>query len=227
MPVVNSSEIGESEEVQICREVVTSAERAFNAHYREERAPGTRSGLCGIGAFCIKHCSEFMARDTPRDGVKTVVTNVWQMHCVANGKSRDVVEKDIRAIKDDCIYPPELHSSFIHAVALMEVGDKVFLGDLTLCQFVDPLDGTVTAGGRKDSGVYFGDSATASELLNSGFIELTPESLDDFLKVTAGQGSYTGNRGPEDIAGFVRECPPMLEEYEQAELDRVVFKDKL
>lgn len=121
-------------------------------------------------------------------------------------------------------------NSFRHAVTVVkDAKGDLYLIDTTFVQFVDPATGQIRQlGAVRNDGVTVTtgltkDNPVANELLTNGYIKLTPETLNEYLRLTSAgslqpstdlgilstpTGKFTVQMTPQQVAAIVPELLP-------------------
>lgn len=143
-------------------EIVNLVDGRLTTLFNEQKGFDRREHLCGPAAFMFK-------RKAQKEGIET---DVWQnsdLHQTIGG----TIEAKLKA--------------FQHAIAIARLGDKHYLVDTAICQFIKP-DGTISVNQAgiaiEDNNTHIQKEPVIQELYERGFIDLTDEKLRAFLRAT-------------------------------------------
>lgn len=152
----SSSEQDVNPEQRIER-IVSSVEEVYRFSGWQERNKGAREGECGIATDLIKRCGK-------RNGIAIKTFQNQRVHQLFGATN--------------------LGSAFRHAFNTAIILDKYFLIDITCCQFFRT-SGEIKQDDTDISGAQ-DEHLIAQQLLERGFIELTDQSLRQYLAATTG-----------------------------------------
>lgn len=154
-------------------ELVARAEKPYES-LGAARKPGERFGVCGVTSDLVRRSGENAGFD-----VKSFqIANVHKALGVASDSE-----------------------AFTHGFNVVSVDGAPFLVDISFCQFIDPQTGEIHQFNAVKTGVKYGESPVAKELLEKGYVELNDETYREYLRITSSSSDkrYIQNATVENL----------------------------
>jgi hypothetical protein len=155
----------------------------------DPKEPGGRQLACGVASDIYYYLLSDVAqrKEVGIDHLKIV--NIWMIYLAGQGLSSEQIsavrDEYLQALQSDEAGEDELRAknlmtdvlshTFQHAVILFRRNKKWFIGDETICQFVDKETGEITDGYMKST--LTAANPQVRELYERGMLELSPENL--------------------------------------------------
>lgn len=156
--VTASQEVSERE--VLIKRIVEEADEKLLAMSGEPRVAGKRLSLCGASANIVRDVAEAFGLTAP--GYQSN-----RAHRRFGGSSAG-------------------DNGFSHVVNIVRDGERIYLIDLTLGQYVHPETGRISHAGGIISSGSISDHPIVTDLIRDGYIELTDESFRAYIRATSG-----------------------------------------